>query len=259
LGHSNHHETVPVRAKNTPFSFFPQLNGLEKTSWMKSSLGINYAMTDLHFHSDTLQDKFLRAMAKDNTLPIKEILESFEYFSRIRKQLKNDCVLDLCSGHGLLGILFAMFERRVKKVVLVDVKVPPSYQKLFNCAVSVAPWIRDKIETFTEKIHRQASWAQSGCSVVSAHACGVLTDTCIDVAIACGGPLAVLPCCYPRKACRAPLALQQSFGLQEAFDIDRTYRLENADFRVRWSSIPAHITPMNRIMIATPKNSQAHT
>ena len=253
MGHSHQTEPIKPSVKDTPFSFFPQLNGLEKTSWMKSSLGINYAMTELHFNSDTLQDKFLRALAEDNVLPIKEILECFEFFSRVRKSIKRACVLDLCSGHGLLGILFAMFERRVEKVVLVDIRIPPSHHKLLNCAISVAPWVANKIDVRIEKIHAHADWAQHDSSVVSTHACGTLTDTCLEIALACGGPLAVLPCCYPRKACKAPLALQQAYGIKDAHDIDRTYRLEKADYRVRWASIPAQITPMNRIMIGTPK------
>ena len=85
-------------------------------------------------------------------------------------------------------------------------------------------------------------------AIVSAHACGVLSDLCIDVAIKSGGPIAILPCCYPRSACEAPLSLQTQFGLETAYDIDRTYRLEAAGYRIRWGTIPSEITPMNRIV-----------
>ena len=235
------------------FRFFPQLNELRETSWMHSRTNINLTMTDCYFSSDTLQDKFLRAMAEEKILPIKEVLECFEYFSRIRKQTKAACVIDLCCGHGLLGILYAMFERRVERVLLVDKMEPPSRRKLLECASRVAPWINAKIDNKKCKISTESSWLEPGCAVVSAHACGILSDLCIDIATKCGGPLAILPCCYPRKACRAPLALQTAFGLKQAFDIDRTYRLENAGFRVRWSAIPAQITPMNRILMALPR------
>ncbi|MFT7633794.1 MAG: hypothetical protein ACI87E_004852, partial [Mariniblastus sp.] len=82
------------------------------------------------------------------------------------------------------------------------------------------------------------------------HACGILSDLCIEIAIKSGGPIAILPCCYPKSACEAPLALQNALGLAKAFDVDRTYRLEAAGYQVRWAEIPAAITPMNRIIYA---------
>jgi len=251
--HSQHQPSGIETEQNVKFRFFPQLNEVREKSWMHSHANINLSMTDCYFNADTLQDKFLRSLAEQKVLPIKEILECFEYFSRIRKQTKSACVIDLCCGHGLLGVLFAMFERRVEQVILVDKMEPPSRCKLLECAASVAPWISDKIENCKCKISVDSPWLVAGCSVVSAHACGTLSDLCIDIAIKCGGSLAILPCCYPRKACRAPLAIQTAFGLEQAFDIDRTYRLENNGYRVRWSAIPAEITPMNRVMIAVPK------
>ena len=37
-----------------------------------------------------------------------------------------------------------------------------------------------------------------------------------------------------------------------AYDVDRTYKLIRAGYHVEWSAIPCAITPMNRILIATP-------
>ncbi len=235
---------------NQRFKFFPQLNDLSKNHWLSSSNSLHLELTDIHFKSDSLQDTLLRAIAAERLLPIKEVLETFEFFARIRKDTKTRFVADLCCGHGLLGILFAMFERKVDRVRLVDKKDPESRHKLLAIATRVAPWVAEKIEHDTSKISVDDDWIEPGCAIVSAHACGVLSDLCIDIAIRSGGPVAILPCCYPRSACRAPLALQTAFGLEAAFDIDRTYRLEAANYRVRWAEIPPEITPMNRVLYA---------
>lgn len=236
---------------NSRFKFLPQLNDLQRTEWLSSRQKFHAELANEYFASDKLQDKFLRAIADARLLPIKEVLESFEFFARIRKSIRSKTVADLCCGHGLLGILFAMFERDVERVILIDQDEPESRQKLIVVATAVAPWITDKVDNREAKISIKDTWIEPGISIVSAHACGVLSDLCIDIAIQSGGPIAILPCCYPKSACSAPLSLRTQFGLGTAFDIDRTYRLESAGYQIRWGSIPKEITPMNRIIYGT--------
>jgi hypothetical protein len=104
----------------------------------------------------------------------------------------------------------------------------------------------------TARIDRAVDLLEPGCAVVATHACGPLTDRCIDRALEAGSPVAVMPCCYPQRACPGPAALQQALGTELAFDIDRTYRLEGAGYRVRWSAVSREITPMNRILVGIP-------
>lgn len=241
---------------NSRFKFFPQLNGLDQTEWLRSSNSLFLKITDQYFSSDSLQDLFLRAIAAERLLSIKEVLESFEMFARIRKSTRTKFVADLCCGHGLLGILFAMFERPVERVILIDQNEPESRQKLITAAVTVAPWIANKIDNRMARIGLDDDWIEPGMSIVSAHACGCLSDRCIDVAVKSGGPIAILPCCYPRAACHAPLALQTVLGMELAFDVDRTYRLEAAGYRVRWARIPHEITPMNRVIYGQRHDSK---
>jgi len=236
---------------NSRFKFLPQLNDLERTQWLRSRQKFHGEIAKEHFNSDKLQDKFLQAIAAERLLPIKEVLESFEFFARIRKTTRTSTVADLCCGHGLLGILFAMFERDVQHVMLIDQNEPESRKKLIAVANHVAPWIESKIDNRATKISIDDSWIEPGVAIVSAHACGVLSDLCINIAIKSGGPIGILPCCYPKSACAAPQSLQTQFGLETAFDIDRTYRLERAGYRVRWGAIPEEITPMNRIVYGT--------
>ena len=59
------------------------------------------------------------------------------------------------------------------------------------------------------------------------------------------------PCCRPHRLHPAPDVLKRELGGDVAIDVHRTYVLEDAGYRVRWKSIPAAITPMNRILIGT--------
>ena len=237
------------------FKFFPQLNHLtsKHQKAVSSSSRLFESFAKEHFSNETLQDQLVRSIATHRLLPIKEVLESFEFFARVRKQTRASVIADLCCGHGLIGILFGLFEKRVERVMLVDHQTPDSRQKLIEVVDSIAPWVKPKIENVQQKIEPGQQQFPINCSVVSAHACGILSDRCIELAIENGGPVAILPCCYPRSACPAPLALQTALGLKTAFDVDRTYRLQNAGYRVRWAAIPAMISPMNRVICAIPK------
>lgn len=208
-------------------------------------------MAERIFNSDSLQDRYVRELALEKTLPLKEVLESFEFFARARKHVRTRCVADLCCGHGLTGILFALFERTVERAVLIDREQPPSHAKALAAAIRVGPWVADKVEYQTARMQDVSQYIEPKTSVIAAHACGTLTDHCIDCAIEAAGAVALMPCCYPDRDCQAPAALQLSLGSRLAFDIDRTYRLEAAGYRVRWDAIPKEITPMNRVLIGT--------
>ena len=132
------------------------------------------------FPSETkLEDRLARALAARDAISLKEFLESFEFFTRVRKHVRpapaagpaavsvsvsspplpdpvadsgdkdggggGGVVVDLCCGHGLTGILFAVFERRVQKVLLVDAVCPPAHRAILAAAVEVAPWAADKV------------------------------------------------------------------------------------------------------------------
>jgi hypothetical protein len=102
-------------------------------------------------------------------------------------------------------------------------------------------FIEGRIEDF--ELHR-------GDTVVSAHACGALTDTVIERAIAVGAGVCVLPCCHQVDP-HHPLAGWLDPAL--ATDVDRAVRLRAAGYDVRTQQIPAQITPKNRLIIASPR------
>ena len=88
--------------------------------------------------------------------------------------------------------------------------------------------------------------------MLGVHACGTLTDTCLEIATELGGPVAVMPCCRAHAKSPAPMGLRAALGEDVAYDVDRTYALEARGYGVRWREIPAAITPMNRVLIGVP-------
>jgi hypothetical protein len=87
--------------------------------------------------------------------------------------------------------------------------------------------------------------------VVSSHACGALTDRILDRAVASRARVAVLPCCHDLATCNAG-ALSGWIDGSVAIDIVRAIRLEQHGYRVWTQTIPAEITPKNRLLIGAP-------
>ena len=87
--------------------------------------------------------------------------------------------------------------------------------------------------------------------MLSSHGCGALTDQTLDLAIAMKGHVAVMPCCCHPKRPEAPEVMYRELGVKDGVDVDRTYRLNSAGYRVLWRYIPEDITPMNRIILGS--------
>lgn len=223
-----------------PFKTFPRLRELAS-----SRSRIN-ASSCRHFPGQRLVDRLARALCQAEALTLKELVESFELFERVRKPLRGGVLTDLMCGHGLVGTLFAVFEKSQQAVILTDQRRPANHDAVLRAVEQVAPWALPKLSFQETPLERAA-----GDALLAVHACGQRTDLCLDQALRLRVPIAVLPCCYgpPREASQA---LLQGLGVPLATDVARTYRLEQADFRVRWSAIPPEITPMNRLLVATP-------
>ncbi|MFT7667547.1 MAG: hypothetical protein ACI8X5_000226 [Planctomycetota bacterium] len=206
----------------------------------------------IHFSGDDLASQFARALGRRKAVPMKEVLESFEFFAAVRREVRSRSMADLCAGHGLVGVLFALYERDVERVLLVDFKPPASRAAVLEAAAEVGPWTADKLECSDARIEEIGTDLDPETSVVSVHACGGRTDRCIEIGMELRGPIAVMPCCRSHKSSRAPRAVANAVGFDLAIDIDRTYRMNNAGYKVRWTHVPEAITPMNRVLVGRP-------
>jgi hypothetical protein len=84
---------------------------------------------------------------------------------------------------------------------------------------------------------------------VSCHACGAFADRVIDTAAAARARLAVLPCCHDVETCDTG-DLTGWMDPALAIDSVRVLRLRALGYRVRTQTIPAAITPKNRLILA---------
>jgi len=153
-------------------------------------------------------------------------------------------------GHGLVGLLFAAYDRRVEEIVLLDRKRPPSHDVVLSAISEEAPWVVERARFVQQKVQHDWSGMPLQASIIGVHACGRRTDACLDAAIRLEGAVAVMPCCYQEDA-PGPLSVARALGPAMAWDVHRTYRLEAAGYKVRWTAIPPAVSAMNRILVAT--------
>lgn len=211
------------------------------------------------FPGDGAYSRLARAVAAARCVDGKEFVESVELFALVRRRVRRPTLLDLCAGHGLVGLLFAAFEPAVRRVLCVDVRQPGSHAALLAAVASVAPWAADKVEFLQASVQQAAAGAElsaaprGSCGVVAAHACGALTDECLRMAVGLGAPMALLPCCYTGTAAGAPRAARRLLGDAAAADCERARALEAAGYEVAFDALPRSITALNRVLVATPR------
>lgn len=240
--------STAVAQADQPFRYLRQFNSVEFSK--KASCRDRLRQSDTRwFPGDYLSSVFARELCARQALPFKEVLESFEFFACVRNRIRCESVADLCCGHGLVGILFAMFQRDVEHVCLLDKVCPKSFDIVLSAAQAVAPWTEAKITYVEAPLKRTLHHVQPETAILGVHACGARTDTCIAHAISLRSTIALLPCCRRHRLHSSPECLKNVLGADVAIDVDRTYRLHAAGYRVRWDQISPRITQMNRVLI----------
>lgn len=229
------------------FAIYPQFNDASKARFAGMKHRIHALPTDL-FPSDGFPDRLARALAEERVVHIKELLEAFEFFGRVRRRVRRPTLVDLCAGHGLVGMIFAACEPGVTRVDLVDSSKPETFDRIWAAVTGVAPWVADKV-TYREAPIDDSGAVPPGAGVLLVHACGGLTDQGLGRAIAAGSPVAAMPCCYGTARHPRVPALNAAFGRVASVDISRSYRLADAGYQVDWAHIPRAVTPMNRILV----------
>jgi SAM-dependent methyltransferase len=182
-------------------------------------------------------------------LPRKELHEAWEVARRVRRRFRGGRVVDLACGHGLLAQLLLLLDESSSEALAVDLRLPKSAGLLEASLAEAWPRLRGRLR-FLE-VDLATVPLERGDLVVSAHACGGLTDLILARAAAAGARVAVLPCCHDLK--------QGDLGGLEgwldgplAMDSTRVARLRSQGYRVFTQTIPGDITPKNRLLLAEP-------
>jgi hypothetical protein len=198
---------------------------------------------DTHFH------RIARVVCGAGCLPRKELFEAWEVARRVRRRFRGGRVVDLCAGHGLLGQIMLMLDDSSPEVLLVDRALPASCSTLARALAAEWPKLRSRV-TLHEMSLAHVELRDSDV-VVSIHACGALTDAVIDLAARSGSRLAVMPCCHDLDNARTG-GLTGWMNGPLAVDVVRASSLRALGWQVWTQTIPAAITPHNRLLMAEP-------
>ena len=209
----------------------------------------------LHKYSgDTLFDAIARAVCRAGCLPRKELYEAWEVARRVRRRFRGGRIVDLACGHGLLAQIMLLLDDSSPLALAVDRQIPKSAASLAMSLSECWPRLKDRIR-FVESDLRDVTLSHDD-MIVSAHACGGLTDLIINRAVEAGARVAVLPCCHDLKD--ADLGgLEGWMDGSLAMDAVRVSRLRSQGYRVFTQQIPGDITPKNRLLLAEPDRGAA--
>ena len=201
------------------------------------------------FSGDTLFERVARAVCRAGCLPRKELYEAWEIARRIRRRFRGGRIVDLAAGHGLLAHVLLILDDSSSAALLVDTAPPKSAARVHAVLVEAWPRLAGRITSANLSLESTTLTAED--LVVSSHACGALTDLVLDRAATARARVAVLPCCHD-------LVLNQRGSLSGwmeqslAVDVMRAVRLEQRGYRVWTQTIPAAITPKNRLLLGEP-------
>jgi len=198
------------------------------------------------FPGSNLFDKIARAVCRAGTLPRKELHEAWEMAKRVRRRYRGGRVIDLACGHGLLAHIMLILDDSSKTAIAIDNKIPLNAQKL--SAALMTSWPRLKNRILFKQIPLQEIAILSDDIVVSAHACGSLTDLILDRAIEQHARVAVLPCCHNLKESSTD-GLEGWMEKTLAVDTARAVNLKSMGYKIVTQNIPDDITPKNRLLM----------
>ncbi len=198
------------------------------------------------FADSTLFDKIARAVCRAGTLPRKELYEAWEMARRVRRRYRGGRIIDLACGHGLLAHIMLILDDSSKTAIAVDKKIPLNAGKLSKALIT--SWPRLKNRVIYKEVPVQEVTILPDDIVVSAHACGSLTDLIIDKAIEQRARVAVLPCCHDLKESSTD-GLEGWMEKTLAVDTARAVRLRSKGYRIVTQKIPNDITPKNRLLM----------
>jgi hypothetical protein len=201
------------------------------------------------FEGASLFDRIARAVCAAGCLPRKELYEAWEMARRVRRVCRGGRVVDVAGGHGLLAHVMLLLDDTSPGALVVDPSLPPSHERLHQALVAAWPRLGARV-TFVERSIADVTAAASDL-IVSCHGCGRLTDAALDLALGARARVAVLPCCHDYVQCETG-ELAGWMPADLAIDATRAARLRQHGYRIWTKTIPAGVTPRNRLLIGEP-------
>jgi hypothetical protein len=207
-----------------------------------------------HYPGDGLLDELGRAICAVDCLPRKELHEAWEMATRIRTWLASaptGRVVDLCAGYGLLAQVLLLLDTTMRSTALaVDIRLPKNHVLVHGAVVARFPMLAGRVTFQRARLEDVA--LDAGDVIVSAHACGVLSDAVLSRAAAVGARVALLPCCHltrwrPDLVDRADPAAH--------IDEERALWLVERGYDVTVDTIPANVSAKNRLLLGRRRSN----
>jgi hypothetical protein len=202
------------------------------------------------FSGETLFARVAHAVCEAGCLPRKELYESWQVARRIRRRIRGHRVVELAAGHALVAQLLLLLDSSSESALAVDTKPVASGGALAEALAARWPRLAGRVERRVADLATVQVTSED--LVVSVHACGALSDLVLEKAIAVQAHLALLPCCHDAGSCD-PGGLLGFLPLPLAVDVTRVARLRAAGYDVVTQTIPAEITPHNRLILGLPR------
>lgn len=228
----------------------PDKNHVTGKSYMK--LSSKNRLMPMHqdlFPEDTLFCRIARTVCRAGVLPRKELYEAWEMARRVRRRFRGGRVVDLACGHGLLAQILLILDQTSPSGLAVDTRIPKSAEALFAAMTETWPFLKDRIGFEARDMGEIELIPED--LVVSAHACGCLTDIILTRAVAARTRVAVLPCCHDLETCDTG-GLTPWMPPDLAVDAVRALKLRAAGYDIYTAAIPSAITPKNRLLMGEP-------
>ena len=157
--------------------------------------------------------------------------------------------MDLACGHGLLAQVLLLLDDSSPEALAVDLRLPKSAAALAVSLGTAWPRLAGRVQLLEADLSHVPLSSED--LVVSAHACGGLTDLILARAVEARATVAVLPCCHDLKTGDLG-GLEGWLDGPLAMDATRVARLRAQGYRVHTQVIPGDITPKNRLLLAEP-------
>jgi len=201
------------------------------------------------FAGGTLFERVARTLCDADCVPRKELFEAWEVARRARRRFRGGRIVDLACGHALVAQLMLLLDDSSPAALAVDSKLPPSAQRVAACLGAEWPRLAGRVTLLEARL--ESVPVQASDVLVSCHACGSLTDDVLDLALGARARVVVLPCCQSTAKCDLG-GLAGWLDPALAIDVTRAAKLRAAGYQVHTQTIPAAITPKNRLLLAAP-------
>jgi len=223
-------------------------------------------------YTDKFQD-FVRVVCSTSSIPRKELYEAWSTAIIIHNFFpEQKRFADLACGHGLLSWALLILDidstydenKSNRSAVCIDRRMPKSAEKLATAMIEQWPMLQDKWDYVESKL--DAIVPSSSTLLCGVHACGLLSDQIISLAIHGGSPLALVPCCHSKKSLNDTERIEYkrnqnndnienqlyNLSLSEYIDNARVNKLQAAGYSVTRTTIPEEITAQNKLILASP-------